>query len=171
MIMKIAISILTISLFLFSCGSAVDREQAISLTESIHEIAKKNKEPVQKLLDAIVRVSLQLNSDPNCEIDVINMVILMHEAHESNKEAILELQNIKEIDEEVNFRNKYENIRIAEHEVLRVLAEWLEILQETRDVKSIEKINDKLYDKLKIMKNRQLEFEEAEKEFNRKYQL
>ncbi len=169
--MQTILKVLVLSIILNSCGPTVNREQAIQFRETISEIIETNRALRQEFFDATTEIVSELTLNPNCTIDFEKISNLLALAKESNAEARSKLEMVNEIDEDINYKSNTEAYYVAEQDVFDNCANWFEILQQSRDAWQNEETFDSVFEKLKIMKERELILNRSMKDFNEKYEL
>jgi hypothetical protein len=170
--MKKITTILAIALLLFSCSPNVSRDQAIQYKMALSELSNPNVDEGQTFIDAATAVILELNQDPNCNIDFEHIFKLLEVSTVGNNRALLQLEVINEIDTDINFRDNIESYLQTKREVLLEFENCFTVLQRTRDPQEIEELlQGVLFTKLTEMKKKQSIVNQSQEEFNNKYDL
>ena len=169
--MKTVLCILGFSFFLLSCGSEGDKGQADQFRATMLAIGNGSHESSQAFIDAATKTVLELKSDPNCNIEFDTLSGKLSTAKDSIAKALSFINMLDEFDEEVNYRNSREAYLGAESEVFNEFETWLALLQKTREPVEIDEATNAVFEKLKLMKQKELIFKESQKKFISKYQL
>ncbi|NOZ34607.1 MAG: hypothetical protein GXO80_04830 [Chlorobi bacterium] len=170
--MKNSIIFLIIPFFI-SCSSKVSREDAILYKEAIVEITDKNIEPCQTFIDNASIIIADSKKYKVHKIKCDYIFGLLAKAKKSNNTAILKLKEIKEIDDEINYRDSYISYLYAEKNVFLALESWLNYIEKNGNVNMHEedRIFNAVRKKLSIMYDKQLVIEDKIEDFNIKYKL
>ncbi|MCH8902984.1 MAG: hypothetical protein IIA45_03605 [Bacteroidetes bacterium] len=168
---KSLVSAAILSFILISCDSTATREEAMALKDSLSSINFTNQLTVQIFIDGATIVITAVQSDPNADIDFHQYVRLLGLAQKSNDATLAKLEAIKEIDEKINYRNSYNEYLIACHGALNEFVNWFDVLQNSRKPETINDINAILFEKLELMKAKELIYRKAIEDFNEKYDL
>ena len=143
-------------------------ENSSSFETVIGEITFLSKEHTGKLINELTRELI--NSGNSSEkIDFNLLRELLDTALLYQKKAIPKLENVKEYDEKIPYKQDFLSYQHALMDMLNECDIWINLNLNDKDPEAIQQSFDKLYARLKIVKEREVKFTETKEKFIDKY--
>ncbi len=144
-------------------------ESAYTFRGFIVEIRDSTYLTSQPFIDVMVTTFKKLISNPKSNIDYKRLRALFETAKENNIIALSKLSRIQEYDSEIGYKSGFSDELLAFQQVLKEFNAWFEVMESENDFEKTQYINEKIVEKLTIMKQIQIKFEETKKKFRKKH--
>ncbi len=123
----------------------------------------------QRFIDETVRELTLYDKNSSYNVDFQKLRKLLDKALVSQGELLPKLEKIEEYDKEITYKQDRISIEYALMDVLNECDKWINLTLEQSDDDMIQESFDKVFEKLKIMKDKQNEFEKTKDIFIKKY--
>jgi hypothetical protein len=135
----------------------------------IDELTIPASEISQRFIDETVRELTLFDKNSSYSVDFKKLRKLLDKALISQRELLPKLEKIQEYDEKITYKQDYIVVENALIDVLTECDKWISLTLEQADDDLIQESFDKVFEKLKIMKEKQDEFEKTKDKFKKKY--
>lgn len=146
-----------------------DITSARSFYDSIQKEYSLNWAIQQPVIDSLVKVGIDMKNDPSAKIDSITFKEYIENSKLKNQETISKIGKINEVDEEISLKSKVlEHLLSISYFYDNGIPEFIKILNQDNKEKYKEAAT-LLLPKLKVLKEKELEYASAKNIFNSKY--
>jgi hypothetical protein len=135
----------------------------------IDELTIPASEISQRFIDETVRELTLYDKNSSYNVDFQNLRKLLDKALVSQRELLPKLEKIEEYDKKITYKQDRISIEYALLDVLNECDTWINLTLEQSDDDIIQESFDKVFEKLKVMKEKQNEFEKTKNRFKKKY--
>jgi hypothetical protein len=144
-------------------------ESASTFKTLLEEINNPSYELSQKFIDETVKELRYYKNNSSYNVDFIKLREQLDSALIAMKIVIPKLENIKEYDSKIRYKEDFLKVQYALLEVLNECNNWINLNLENVDSNKTKQSYDSVFEKLKVMKQEQNNFEKTKKKFIKKY--
>lgn len=140
-------------------------EDASYFKTSIDEIRYIAFETSQRFIDETYKELSRYENYSNYYVDFTKLKDLLDTAIINQKEILPQLEEIEEYDIRIPYKNDFLEVQYALMDVFNECDKWINLTLEYADDDLIQQSFDNIFEKLKIMKEKQNEFEKTKKKY------
>ncbi len=157
-------------LLLVSCKQyKADSKKAAEFYESVHQQMIANKEKQRQFVDKMAMTLLSLKDNPDIIIDTEELQSLLVASKEKNYEREKNIEKFEEIDKDIDLKQKtLDYIKVFNNAYRDEFPKTIHIFSE-KSADRFERAKEILNLKLQLIKEKQVEMENAFEEFKEKY--